>query len=295
MEGKSRMIEEIQIDEQVETHTRAKEVPEDGNSHGVPWDGLDPATMPGHWLLAQLGKRVLRPGGKHLTDSLLAAVNITPADLVVEFAPGLGYTTRKTLARNPLFYTAIERDTNAATRVRRFLPDVNSICRVADAADTGLPPESTTVVYGEAMLTMQPEAKKHRIVKEAFRLLYPGGRYGIHELLLTPDDISKEKKSEINSALSKSIRVGARPLTAGEWKALLVSEGFKIEAMETAPMHLLRFPRMLSDEGFVRTLRIIFNVIRKPTARSRVLDMRRTFQRYEDPLAAVMMTARKPQ
>ena len=35
--------------------------------------------MPGHWILAKLGKRVLRPGGLELTEHLLA-----DADLAVE-------------------------------------------------------------------------------------------------------------------------------------------------------------------------------------------------------------------
>ncbi len=162
---------------------------------------------------------------------MLDALDITPADLVVEFAPGLGYTTRKTLAKKPRFYTAIEREKTAAARVRNRLPGENSECRVGDAAETGLPPQSATVVYGEALLTMQPAVKKYRIVQEAFRLLTPGGRYGVHELLLTPDDISRETKAEIKSALSQSIRVGARPLTAREWSALLMSAGFEIETV----------------------------------------------------------------
>ena len=30
---------------------------------GMPGEGLDYSRMPGHWLLAQMGKRALRPGG----------------------------------------------------------------------------------------------------------------------------------------------------------------------------------------------------------------------------------------
>ena len=33
--------------------------------------GPPPEKMPGHWLLARLGKRVLRPGGLELTQRLL--------------------------------------------------------------------------------------------------------------------------------------------------------------------------------------------------------------------------------
>ena len=45
------------------------------------------AVVQGHWLLARLGKRVLRPGGAELTHKLLALADV-PAGDVVELAPG---------------------------------------------------------------------------------------------------------------------------------------------------------------------------------------------------------------
>ncbi len=43
--------------------------------------------MPGHWLLAKMGKRVLRPGGLELTRVMLERLDIQAHDAVVEFAP----------------------------------------------------------------------------------------------------------------------------------------------------------------------------------------------------------------
>lgn len=40
------------------------------------------------------------------------------------------------------------------------------------------------------MLTMQTPAEKQAIVREAFRVLSLKRRYAIHELALTPDDLS---------------------------------------------------------------------------------------------------------
>ena len=39
--------------------------------------------MPAHWLLARLGKKVMRPGGSTLSDVLLSGLAIGPADDVV--------------------------------------------------------------------------------------------------------------------------------------------------------------------------------------------------------------------
>lgn len=62
----------------------------------LPGAGLDTSRMPGHWLLARSGKRVLRPGGRALTRRMLDALAIGPADAVVELAPGFGVTARET-------------------------------------------------------------------------------------------------------------------------------------------------------------------------------------------------------
>lgn len=52
----------------------------------LPLSDRDDDHMQGHWLLARLGKRVLRPGGVELTRTLLARAEVTDAD-VLELAP----------------------------------------------------------------------------------------------------------------------------------------------------------------------------------------------------------------
>lgn len=125
-----------------------------------PGEGLKTQKMPGHWVLARLGKRVLRPGGMELTRRMLKRLDIKPADEVVEFAPGMGTTARLTLALSPSSYTAVERDEAAAKIVRSYLEGDKQRCVTGSASDTHLPSDSATVVYGEAMLTMQTEEVK---------------------------------------------------------------------------------------------------------------------------------------
>lgn len=253
----------------------------------------DAHIMPGHWLLAKMGKRVLRPGGLELTRIMLERLNIQSRDAVVEFAPGLGVTARMTLSRQPASYTAVERDEAAAKEVQSYLTGPRQRCQLGSAEQTGLPDQSATVVYGEAMLTMQGPEQKRRIVGEAFRLLKSGGRYGIHELSLTPDDLPEVVQEDISREMSRNIHVGARPLSAREWRELLTGAGFKIESEATAPMHLLEPRRVVQDEGFFRALRFVFNVIRTSEARKRVFSMRRMFRKHRRHLAAISFTAVK--
>lgn len=255
---------------------------------------LSVAKMPGHWLLARLGKRVLRPGGLELTRKMLGILDVRASDEVVEFAPGLGATARMTLSKSPASYTAVERDEAAARSVREYLDGPGQRCLVGNAEGTGLPGSSATVVYGEAMLTMQRPQQKARIVSEAYRVLKPGGRYGIHELCLVPDDLDEGTKDGIQRALSGSIHVGARPLTPSEWRALLEAQGFEVRAERKTAMRLLEPGRLIRDEGPKGTLRFFGNVLKDAEARKRVLAMRKVFRRYEDHLAAISLVGVKP-
>ena len=256
-------------------------------------EGLNTRKMPGHWVLARLGKRVLRPGGMELTRRMLQALRITSHDDVIEFAPGMGITAQLTLRSNPASFTAVERDENAAKIVRSYLKADGQKCIVASATDTGLPPESATVVYCEAKLTMQPAETKRQIIHEAYRLLKKNGRYGIHEMCLLTESMDDESRSRTERDLTGVVHHGVRPLTITEWCSLLKSEGFKIQSIDKASMSLLEPGRMIRDEGVFGALRFATNLLRDSEARKRVLEMRSVFHRNQKNLGAVAITVTK--
>ncbi|WP_314858656.1 methyltransferase domain-containing protein [uncultured Corynebacterium sp.] len=255
----------------------------------------DEAHLQGHWLLAKLGKKVLRPGGKKLTNWMIDNANPTNKR-VVEFAPGLGITAAEILDRNPKTYTGVDQDPDAATattlstkQARLGIPTevINGV-----ASDTGLPTGSADLVVGEAMLTMQGEKGKTAIVSEANRILTTGGRYAIHELLLTPNNVDQAVADNLRKALATTIKVNARPLTATEWSELLESNGFKVLSIKVAPMGLLQPKQMVEDEG-PRVLKIMFNLARNSQARKRVLAMRKVFSENAQNLGAISIIAEK--
>lgn len=247
----------------------------------------------GHWILAKMGKKVLRPGGKELTLKMIQHLEINEQDDVVEFAPGLGFTAGVTLSKNPKTYTGVELNQEAINLLQSQLKGENIRFINANAAETTLNTERVSKVYGEAMLTMHADHRKAEIIREAHRILRKGGCYAIHELGLTPDDISETKKAEIQRDLAIAIKVNARPLTATEWTQLLENEGFVVKKIETNAMHLLEPKRVIDDEGFFRTLKIIFNVLTNSTARKRIMEMRKVFRKHEQHLNAIAIIAEK--
>ncbi len=245
----------------------------------------------GHWILARVGKKVLRPGGLETTDFLLDNSPVAGHD-VIEFAPGLGVTAAALLERGPATYTGVDADAAAAAQLRSRIPGTARTV-VADCSATGLDDASADVVLGEAMLTMQTDRNKLAIMREAHRLLRPGGVYAIHEMGLAPDDLPEEVKVEIRKALARSIRVNSRPLTLPEWTALADEAGFDVVAVQETSMGLLDTRRMLADEGVLGTIRIIANIARQPAVRRRVLDMRRVFLANKEHLRGVGLILRR--
>jgi SAM-dependent methyltransferase len=235
---------------------------------------------------------VLRPGGVDLTKWLLDALAVGRRDSVVEFNPGLGATARLALARRPESFVAVGRDSATLAAVSTLkAPTVRVRGQLADAVRTGLPDGSASVVYGEAMLTMQPERTRRRVVAEAYRLLRSSGRYGIHELCLTPDDIEPALAQEITAALGDAIDMGAPPRTVSGWRELLAGQGFTVIAEATVPMRLLEPSRLIADEGLSGAVRIAARLLRDTAARRQFLQMRGALRRYRRHLGAVALVA----
>ncbi|MBW3086826.1 hypothetical protein KEM60_03055 [Austwickia sp. TVS 96-490-7B] len=258
-------------------------------------------TMQGHWLLASLGKRVLRPGGLALTRHLLQQAAPHRDDRIVEFGPGVGKTAALLLAVTPTSYVGVDPNPEGQEALRAVLDrHPQARCEVADAAATGLPDGQTDLVVGEAMLTMHSPDGKAAIVAEAARLLAPGGRYAIHELLRVGDEATLACHGDggpsdpVSKEISRTIKVGARPLTLDGWTGLLTDAGLTVEWTEQAPMRLLEPSRVVADEGLVGAARFMANVLRNKAARERIAQMRTSFRDNKDSLAAIAIVARKP-
>ncbi len=245
----------------------------------------------GHWILAKMGKRVLRPGGKELTNKLVNALQISSTDEVIEFAPGMGYTASLVIDKHPKSYIGVDADEDVVRILKEKFARNGVRFTLGSAEKTYIESDSQDKVYGEAMLTMHADHRKSEIIKEAHRILKKGGIYAIHELGLM--DVDESLKATIQRDLALSIKVNARPLTETEWRELLEREGFKIKSVFINDMKLLELGRLIDDEGLVRTLKISLNIMLNPKARQRILEMRKIFRKHQQHINAIVIIAEK--
>lgn len=190
------------------------------------------ASMPGHWLPASNEQKGIRPGGIELTKKMLKHLHINEEDEVAAFSPELGTTSKIVFQYRPKKYIAIEQNEAAVKEVQKFLPHNNSACLIGSADQAPLADETIDVLYGEAMLTMQPLKQKEAMIKEAWRILKTGGRYGIHEFCLVPNQLDKQHHC-----------INEKPLTAIEWIRLFENNRFFIETVEIVPIPALKSSR----------------------------------------------------
>ncbi|MCO5258984.1 MAG: methyltransferase domain-containing protein [Crocinitomicaceae bacterium] len=249
-----------------------------------------------HYLLAKIGKRVLRPGGKEMTKQLIENLEISSEDKIAEFAPGLGFTASFVIQKHPKSYVGIEADKDHVQNLRRKLTSTKETFIEfiqGDAESTGLADGSIDKLFGEAMLSMHANQRKSRIIKEASRIVKKGGLYAIHELELSLSESELKKEGTIQRDLAVVSNVNARPLTVAEWIELLENEGFKVKSINRRPLRVLEPSRILDDEGLLNTLRIAFNIIRMPKARKRIFEMRKTFKQHSKHLIAISIIAER--
>jgi len=246
---------------------------------------------PAYAVLAQMGKKVLRPGGKESTQKLISELNINSTDDVLELAPGMGYTALLALAKKPNSYTGVDTDKASIKKLQEKISGKNIQFVLGTASATTIESNTKTKVYGEAMLTMQTDHKKSEIIREAYRILKPEGLFAIHELGLT--EVNETLKNKIQKDLAQTVKVNTRPLTQTEWKVLLEQEGFVVKNIFIGKMHLLEPKRIIDDEGFFRTLKIGFNIITTPAARKRILEIRNVFSKHRKHTNSVVIIAEK--
>jgi predicted O-methyltransferase YrrM len=253
---------------------------------------LNLKTAPGHQVLAAAGKKALRPGGYAATDQLFEWANFQPSETVLELAASFGYSAITLAQRYKVRVVGVEKNPDSIARAQANVAAAGLTQQVqiiqGDILHLEQISEQFDYVLAEAILTMQSDIGKAKILTGICDRLKPGGQFLSHELRV--EGINTDA---ICSELSTTIRVNAAPLSKDGWITLVQQAGFAVENHNIGPMALLNPVRIAQEEGVPTLLTIAWNMLTRPDIRQRILSMRETFVRYHSDLGYVVLTARK--
>jgi predicted O-methyltransferase YrrM len=249
-------------------------------------------TAPGHQVLAAAGKQALRPGGYAATEQLLAWANFQPGETVLELAASFGYSAIVMAQRYGVRVVGVEKNPDSVARARANIAAAGLTNQVqiieGDIFHLERIPGQFDYVLAEAILTMQSEAGKAKILQGICDRLKPNGQFLSHELRAEAAQVEA-----IQRDLSATIRVNAAPLSAEGWIAAYQHLGPAIEHHQVGPMTLLNPRQIAREEGLATLLTLGWHLLTRPVIRQRILSMRETFVRYGQDLGYIVLTARK--
>ena len=247
-------------------------------------------TLPGHEVLALTGKTVLRPGGIEATNRLFKLANFEKGKSILELASSFGLNVKRLSHEYGLIVTGIDNKESSVERAKESISSQgisNVHFMLGDILELNAIGKTFDYILAEAILTMQTDRNKKKVITDAYKMLKPGGLLLMHELVFTSEQEVMHKE------LSKVIKVNANALTQEGWTKLLKDARFSIAHVETGPMSLLTPAGLLRDEGIMGILRMIKNVIMNQKIRKRVLAMQSFFSTNSDKLAHITICAKK--
>ena len=247
----------------------------------------------GHKFLARLGKTRLRPGGKKATEWLFKQAEFTPQSRVLEIACNMATTSIDIAKRFNCHIIGIDMDKSALAKAKQNVikNNVSQLVDIqqADASKLPFPDNSFDIVINEAMLTMYADKAKARLLSEYFRVLKPGGKLLTHDIMLVNPENSQDVMAQIHNA----INVNAQPMSHDEWINLFSTIGFINIKSEHAAMTLMSPRGMITDEGFLRAIKIVGNALHKQN-RPQFIQMFKTFRKNKKYLNYIAICSVKP-
>lgn len=252
---------------------------------------LNLETATGHEILAAAGKKLLRPGGRAATRQLCEWANFQPGETVLELAASFGHSAIALAGKYKVRVVGIEKNPASVPRARANIAAAGLTGQVeiveGNIFQLDQLGEQFDYVLAEAILTMQSPAGKAKLLSGIRDRLHSGGKFLSHELL------ARQHETDIHSALAKTLRVNSTPLSETDWIAACETAGLTVQQHQIGAMGLLNPKQIVLDEGFLPSVRILWNLLTHPGLRQRVLQMRQVFAQYRQDLGYIVLCAQR--
>jgi SAM-dependent methyltransferase len=240
--------------------------------------------------MAVIGTRVIHPGGRASTESVLRRSGITTSSRVLDVGCGVATTAVEIATRYGAHVTAaaispvmLER---AEANVRAA--GVGDRVRVEHADILDLPYEHSAfdVVIAEAV-TMFVDGP--RAAAELARVTRPGGRVLATEFFWRQPP-TPEAKEIFLGQVCPGLELG----TVEDWVRIYASSGLSDLDTETGPFEMMTAHGFLGDEGFARCLVIMGSVASGPAHMRKMAWLMPRMAKAIPYLGSIVVAGKKP-
>ena len=239
--------------------------------------------------MAELGKKVIHPGGNRSTKELLSMAALKNSDNVLDVGCGVGTTAIDIAKRFGCNVTASDIDSNMLHKAEQQLNNSNLTSNVkiqkADIQNMPFSDNEFDTVLVEAV-TMFVNRKK--AVEELCRVCKPKGKVIEHEFIWR-----KKPTAEARRIFEGEVCPGIKFDTEDDWINLYNQNGFDVVKSVTGPFVMMSPTGFLQDEGIVGTISMMGKAMSRKAYRKKMMWLMSRIMKVRNSLGYIVFSAVK--
>jgi SAM-dependent methyltransferase len=250
----------------------------------------DIAALDPYAFMAVIGKRVIHPGGRSSTESLLAHAGMTEESRILDVGCGVATTAIEIARRSRARVSAVDISPLMLERAEANVraSDATAYVSVArgDILDLDFDAATFDVVIAEAVTMF---VDRRRAAAELARVAKPGG------LVMATEFFWRRPPSEqAREVFLGQVCPGLEFDTVEDWVQIYEAAGLSGIETETGPFEMMTRRGFLADEGVARSLAIMGRVAARPAHVRKMAWLMPRMARAVPYLGYIVVIATKP-
>lgn len=240
--------------------------------------------------MAELGKKVIHPGGRPSTEQLFKMASFEAGQHVLDIGCGVGTTAILIASRFGCQVTAVDIDPSMVQRANANIRAAGLGDRVTveqgDILNLRFPDNTFERVIIESVMMF---VDRPRAAKEVARVCKPGGYVLDHEAFFP-----LQPPAEIVELCHKELLPGIAFEEPEDWARLFRSAGLTDIQHVSSPVKFLSPAYMIRDEGLANILRMMVRMLARPAYFRKTFWFMPRLRKVEPHISYIAFAGRKP-